>query len=135
MHKFLRNAVTVSTFLVFMGVGFAQSSDWYHNRDERFHGEHWRMHVFSEVRQDLDHVQANAFSGRDEHRLMQTKRELDELQANLAAHRYEEPKLDDVINSLQRVVADNRLQARDRDILNDDLQRLQNYREHHENWR
>ncbi|HLJ46264.1 MAG TPA: hypothetical protein VKU01_09670 [Bryobacteraceae bacterium] len=133
MRNVFRNLVSVSTFVMFMGVGFAQS-DWYHNRDERFHGERWRAHMFSEIREDLNHVQANAFSGRDEYRIMQTKHELDELQGDLTAHRYEQPKLDDVISSLQRVTADNHLDSRDRDVLNDDLQKLRDYREHHENW-
>jgi hypothetical protein len=32
-------------------------------------------------------------------------------------------------------VADNRLSSRDRDMLNDDLNRMRDYREHHEDWR
>jgi hypothetical protein len=32
------------------------------------------------------------------------------------------------------VIADNRLSQRDRDILNDDLSRLRDYRERHDNW-
>ena len=37
-----------------------------------------------------------------------------------------------MIGALGKVVADNRLSARDRDMLTDDLTRLRDYREHHE---
>ncbi|MEI9976864.1 MAG: hypothetical protein WDO73_35340 [Ignavibacteriota bacterium] len=90
--------------------------------------------MFAEVREDLDHVQTATFSGRDEYRLVRTKQELNELQGDLAAHRFTGAKVDDVINSLQRVVADNRMTPRDREVLNDDLRHLREYREHHENW-
>ena len=92
--------------------------------------------MFTEVKEDLDHVQSKTFPvGRDEYRIVRTKQELDELQGELTAHRYSEQKLDEVIATLQRVVADNRMSPRDRDVLNDDLQRLRDYRAHHENWR
>ena len=51
----------------------------------------------------------------------------------MAEGRYDQPELDDVIAGLGRVVADNRLSVRDRDILNEDLNRVRDYREHHEN--
>jgi hypothetical protein len=35
---------------------------------------------------------------------------------------------------MDRVVADNRLAPRDRDMLSDDMKRLRDYREHHEGW-
>lgn len=112
----------------------AQNPDWYRHREERFRGEHWRGRMFAEVREDLDHVQATTFSGRDEYRLVRTKQELNELQGDLDARRYNEQKVDDVVNAMQRVVADNRMSARDRGILNEDLQHLREYRAHHEHW-
>ena len=110
--------------------------DWYHQqREERYHDEHWRMHLFSQVREDLDHVQSATFPiGRDEFRIVRTKQELSELQNNLGAGRYDQAKLDDVIGALRHVVADNRLSPRDRDVLSDDLNRLNDYRAHHEGW-
>ena len=91
--------------------------------------------MFAEIREDVDHVQSKTFPiGRDEYRLVRTKQELDELQNDLAAHRYNQAKLDEVIGTLQRVVADNRMSPRDRDVLNDDLRHLRDYRAHHENW-
>jgi hypothetical protein len=53
----------------------------------------------------------------------------------MVAGQYDQPELDEVIAALQRVVADNRLTPRDRDILTDDLNRMREYREHHEDWR
>ena len=112
-----------------------QERGWYENRDTFYHGEGWRMHMFQRVRDDLDHVQTSIFRGGDEYRIARTKEELNELQSKMAEHRYDQPQLDDVINSLQKVVADNRLTPRDRDMLNDDLNRMRDYREHHADWR
>jgi hypothetical protein len=108
---------------------------WHEGRDTYFQGQSWRMHMFQRVREDLDHVQSLAFTGGDQYRIARTKEELNELQNKLAEGRYDQPELDEVIGALQRVVADNRLTPRDRDILMDDLSRLREYREHHENWR
>ena len=86
------------------------------------------------MKEDLNHVQSTTFPGRDEFRLVRTKQELDELQGDLVSRRYSEQKVDDVISAMQRVVADNRMPPRDREILNQDLQHLRDYREHHERW-
>lgn len=135
MHKILRRSTAAAAFLILTGAALAQAPDWYEHREERFRGENWRAHMFAEVREDLDHVQSKTFPvGRDEFRLVRTKQQLDELQSDLAAHRYAEPKLDEVIGTLQKVVADNRMSPRDRDVLNDDLRRLRDYRAHHEGW-
>jgi hypothetical protein len=108
--------------------------DWYQSRDTFFHGEHWRANLFQRVREDLDRVQTSSFRAGDEFRIDRTRQELNELQSKLAAGRYDQPELDEVIGALTRVVASNRLSARDRDILTDDLSRMRDYREHHENW-
>jgi hypothetical protein len=135
MCNVLRSATAATAFLILVGAAVAQAPDWYQQREERFRGEQWRARMFTQIREDLDHVQAKTFPvGRDEFRLVRTKQQLDELQSNLAAHRYDEPKLDEVIATMQRVVADNRMSPRDRDILNDDLQRLRDFRAHHERW-
>lgn len=108
---------------------------WYQSRDSFYHGEGWRMRIFDRIRDDLSRVQQVDFNGRDQFRIDRTKQELNELQGKLASHRYDQPQLDDVIGSLNRVVAANQLSPRDRDMLNDDLARLREYREHHEDWR
>ncbi|HWE53307.1 MAG TPA: hypothetical protein VG273_26175 [Bryobacteraceae bacterium] len=114
----------------------ARDQGWNHERDTFYQGQGWKMRLFDRVREDLDHVQASSFAGgADEHRLDRTKEELTALQGKLASHQYDQPQLDEVIASLNRVLADNRLSARDRDILTDDLNRMRDYREHHADWR
>jgi hypothetical protein len=134
MRKVFRVPATAAALLILAGAALAQPPDWYQQREERFHGEHWRTRMFAEIKEDLNHVQAKTFGGHDEFRLVRTKQQLDELQGDLAAHRYTEAKLDEVIGTMQKVVADNRMSGRDRDMLNDDLQRLRDYRAHHESW-
>ena len=115
----------------------AQSSEdesWYQSRQGFFSGESWRMRLFERVRTDLDHVQKVAFAGGDEYRIVRTKEQVNELQGKMAEGRYDQPELDEVVAGLDKIVADNRLTARDRDILNDDLSRVRDYRAHHDNW-
>jgi len=135
MRNICRTAVAVLGLLVLGFSAVAQAPDWYEHRQERWRGQEWRARMFTEVKEDLDHIQSKTFPiGRDEYRIVRTKQELDELQSDLSAHRYSEAKLDQVIGTLQHVVADNRMSARDRDVLNEDLQHLRDYRAHHENW-
>jgi hypothetical protein len=138
-HNLLKSIAAAGT--LFFGLSYspamAQDRDdqsWYQNRDSFYHGE-WRMRMFDRVRDDLDHVQASAFSGSDQYRISRTKDQLSSLQSELTAGRYDQPQLDDVIASLNRVIADNHLSARERDILTDDLNRMRDYREHHADWR
>ncbi len=133
MRNALRNATAAAAFLLLVGAAVAQG-DWYGHRDERYRGEHWRAQIFSNIREDLDHVQATAYSGRDEYQIGRAKEDLRELQTELGTGRYDEAKVDQVIRAIQRVTADNRLPRRDQEMLNDDVARLRQYREHHENW-
>jgi len=113
-----------------------RDDDVYHrDRDDRFRGEDWRQRFFERIREDLDHVQSGAFpSGADQYRLARTRQELDELQSKLAAGRYDQRELDEVIGALDRVVRDNRLSYRDRDVLTDDLNRLRDFRVRHNDY-
>ena len=144
MKQIVRKGIAAAGFLVFSGVIVAQDRDrydrdygWYHqDRDDRYRDDRWRSRLFWQVREDLEHVQAATFAyGRDQYRLQRTKQELNEMQDKLARGVYDERELDEVMGALHRVVADNRLSPRDRDVLNDDLHRLAEYREHHEGWR
>jgi hypothetical protein len=115
----------------------AQNRDgdtFHHSREGFYAGESWKMHLFERVRADLDYVQKVAFAGSDEYRIVRTKDQVAELQGKMAEGRYDQPELDEVIAGLARVVADNRLSSRDRDMLNDDLTRVRDYRAHHEEW-
>ena len=113
-----------------------RDDDVYHrDRDERFRGEDMRRRFFERIREDLDHVQSGAFPfGADQYRLARTRQELDELQSKLAAGRYDERELDEVIAAMDRVVRDNRLSHRDRDVLSDDLNRLREFRARHNDY-
>ena len=92
--------------------------------------------MFDRVRDDLNRVQSDSFSGGgDQYRIARTKEELGELQGKLVENRYDQPELDNVIAGLQRVIDSNRLTSRDRDVLTNDITRLRDYRAHHENWR
>jgi len=111
--------------------------DRYYDRDdERFHrdrddfyrGPDWRGQLFARIRGDLDHVSRDSFRGDDRYRLERTYRELDELQRDYYSGRWDRRELDDVIQTLDRVVDDNRLVLRDREILRDDLNRLRDLR-------
>ncbi len=110
--------------------GYNRDGDSFHgDRESAFRGQDWRLHLFARVREDLDHVQAVTFAfGGDQYRLARVRQELDQLQAMQARGRYNRRQLDDVVMALSRVVADNRLIARDRDLLNDDLRHLQDFR-------
>jgi len=131
-----------SGLLLLVLTAYSQDRDRDRDRDEdRYHrvqrGEDWwRGRMFERVRDDLDHVQSVTFPfSADQYRLNRVKQELNELQAKLAENRYDQPELDDVISAMQRVVSDNHLSGRDRDLLNDDLSRLRAFREHHDGYR
>jgi hypothetical protein len=140
MRRLLIRSIMGSGLLLLGLTAYSQDRD--RDRDEdRYHrGERgdqwWRGRMFERVRDDLDHVQSVTFPfSADQYRLTKVKQELNELQAKLAENRYDQPELDDVISAMQRVVSDNHLSGRDREMLNDDLNRLRAFREHHEGYR
>jgi hypothetical protein len=110
--------------------GYARDQDSFHSdRDNAFRGDDWRLRLFARIREDLDHVQGVAFpSSGDQYRMARARQELDQLQDLQARGRYDRRQLDDVVRALSMLVADNRLAPRDRDLLNDDLKRLQDFR-------
>jgi hypothetical protein len=107
---------------------------WHQARDEYFNGNSWRVCMFDRIRMDLDHVQQLAFGDADEDRIAHTEQQVTELQSKLSAGKYDQPQLDEVISGIQIVVADNRLTARDRDMMADDQSRVSDYRADHQNW-
>jgi hypothetical protein len=140
MKRTLWNSITCASLLLFSfaaGQVAAQYHDddaWHRTRDEFFAGQTWRTHLFERVRSDLDHVQEVAFARSDEYRIVNTEDKVSELQGKMAEGRYDQPELDEVVAGLERVIADNRLAPRDRDMLNDDLNRVKDYRAHHDDW-
>ncbi|HLG98824.1 MAG TPA: hypothetical protein VKX49_21105 [Bryobacteraceae bacterium] len=108
----------------------------YHREREGFYrGDEWRQRFFQHVREDVEHVRTVSFPfGGDQYRLARTLQELDELQDKMARRYYDERELNDVMDALGRVLRDNRLAPRDRDVLSDDLNRMRDFREHHADW-
>ncbi len=104
-------------------------------RDRYFQGEGWHRNLFQHVREDVEHLQHSTFpfTG-DQSRLSRTVYELNELQQKLAQGRYDDHELDDVMYALTSVLQNNRLSSRDRDVLSDDLNRMREFRQHHNEW-
>jgi len=100
----------------------------YREREDFYHGD-WRARLFARTRQDLDYVSRQTFRGDDRYRLADVYRELDELQRDYASGRWDRRELRDVTDALARVIDDNRLGPRQRDILRDDLNRLRDLRD------
>lgn len=131
----VRKTFWIATTLAACLAWSVAAQDWYHERDERFRDEHWRAHIFDQVRSDLGHIQSAWHAAeRERARLDRTRQELGDLQAKLDHGRYDEGELNDVIDSLAKSANDQRLSPRDRDVLQDDTNRLRDYREHHEHW-
>ena len=127
MRTFLVTAGLIMA--AFMPIAIAQ--DWYHDRDERFRGEEWRHHLFAHVRTDLEHVWAGRAADRERDRLVRTEEELSKMQADLDHDRWDNGMLNDVIDSISKSAADERLAPRDREVLNDDLHRLHEFQDQH----
>ena len=101
----------------------------YRERDDFFRDRDWRGQLFARIHRDLDYASRDSFRGDDRYRLDRTYRELDELQRDYSSGRWDARSLDDVIQALDRVVDDNRLDRRAREILRDDLNRLRGLRD------
>ncbi len=113
----------------------ADDARFHTDRDRQFSGGDWRANFFQRIRQDLDHASLNTTPfGGDSARLSRTQYELDELQGKLARGYYDERELDEVMSALQAVVDANRLRPGDRDILSDDLGRMRDFRQRHEQY-
>jgi len=83
-----------------------------------------RGDLFNRVRVDLERAQANSnWNGGDRHRFAKVREELSEFQRSGNRH-----ELNDAISALQKVVNDNRLVYRDRDVLAQDLYQLRDFR-------
>jgi uncharacterized protein YfkK (UPF0435 family) len=129
-HIFKAGVIMLACF------GFtAGAQDWYHDREQRFHGEEWRGHLFEHVRVDLEHLPSEMFAApREKQRLENTKRELSDLQGKLERNFYDDRELKDVLDSMVKTSNDQRLSPQDRTVVADDLNRLRDYRAHHNNW-
>jgi hypothetical protein len=94
-----------------------------------------RAMFFQNIREDLDRATADASRfGGARYRLVRTRQQLDDLQSKLARGFYDARQLTEVMGSLQRIVDSNQLAPRDRNILAEDLQRLDDFRVRHESY-
>ena len=126
MNRLLTIGAILAAFALSMS-----AQDWYKQRDERFHGEQWRPHLFMEVRTDLQHVWAGRASDKERERLAKTEQELTQMQADLDHGRWDNGILNDVIDSIQKSANDDRLPPRDRQVLADDVRRLHEFQNQH----
>lgn len=106
------------------------AQDWYQQRTTRYAGE-WRPHLFLYVRTDLEHVWSGQAADRERTRIQKTEEELTKMQTDLDQGRWDNGILNDVIDSIQKSSADQRLAPRDRDVLADDLKRLHEFQDQH----
>ena len=98
------------------------------DRDDRYREDRGGG-LFDRVRADLDRAEADShWNGGDRRRFNKVREELGEFQGKWASGRFDKHELDDAIGALQKVVSDNRLDYRDRDVLRDDLFRLRDFR-------
>ena len=126
MSRFLKTGV-ILTVLALSAFG----QDWYHDRDARFRGEQWRSQLFDYVRTDLEHVWSGRAANRERVRLQRTKEELRKMQAELGQGRWDNGLLNDVIDSIRKSSNDDRLEQRDRAVLADDVNRLKEFLDQH----
>jgi hypothetical protein len=88
--------------------------------------------LLDRVRRDVDRADSDSFrvgGGSGDHkRFNKVREELGEFQGKLSSGRFDRHELDDAIKNLQRVVNDNRLDYRDRDVLVGDLAQLREFR-------
>jgi hypothetical protein len=112
-----------------------RGGDYAQERERFFQGEGWRRNLFQRVREDVEHVAHSTipFTG-DRARLERTIAGLNQLQGKLSQGRYDERALDDVMRSLRAVVDENRMPPPDRDALSDDLNRLRDFRNRHDEY-
>lgn len=126
----MRQLVRIGTIMTAFAISIA-AQDWYQQRAERFRGEQWRPHIFMHIRTDLEHVWSGNAADRERTRIQKTEEELTKMQADLDQGRWDNGILNDVIDSIQKSSDDQRLAARDRDVLADDLKRLHEFQDQH----
>ncbi len=94
-----------------------------------------RAMFFQDIREHLDRATASStyFRG-DRQRLGRATYQLNDLQAKMSQGVYDERELNEVTAALQRVVDSNRMAPRDRDILAEDLKKLDDFRVRHDRY-
>ena len=95
--------------------------------------EHWRNRPFEFIESELGQLRSLRWiGGSDQFRIDRTTHELTDLQKKLDNGRYNWAELEDIIDSLSRLAKNNLVSANDRDVLQDAVNRLKDYRQHRE---
>jgi hypothetical protein len=126
----MRQLFTTGVILTALAMSVA-AQDWYQEREDRFRGDEWRSHIFTQVRTDLEHVWSGHAAERERDRLVKTEQELTKMQADLDQGHWDNGLLNDVIDSVRKSSDDERIPPRDRAVLADDLTRLKDFQDHH----
>lgn len=124
MRRFLTSGIILAAFAF-----SAAAQDRYKQRE--ISEDEWRLHLFAHVREDLDHVWSGVAKDKELERLTKTEDELTKMQADLDQTRWDNGMLNDVIDSIAKSSNDDRLKARDRAVLADDLRRLKEFQNQH----
>lgn len=124
MRRFLISGVILAAFAF-----SAAAQDWYQQRE--ISEDQWRLHLFAHVREDLEHVWTGVAKDKELDRITKTEDELTKMQADLDQTRWDNGLLNDVIDSIAKSSRDDRLKARDRTVLADDLRRLKAFQDQH----
>jgi hypothetical protein len=119
-----------SVFILLSGAAaFAQSYSYDRPYGDRDYARQDRA-LFDHVRMDLDRASAYPYASRaDRNRFDDARTRLFDFASRFEQGRYDKHRLNDAIDHIQRVVADNSLDPRDRGALGDDLRRMRDYRE------
>lgn len=102
---------------------------------QSYRGREWQMPLFERVRKDLGQAKVGALREADRGRIDHTVLELTEMQGDLSENWRNQHEFDDVLVSLRKVVAQNRLSPQDRGTLSDDLARMRTWRANKAAWR
>lgn len=124
MHRILATLILLSGT-----AAFGQSVPYDRPYGDRDYARQDRS-LFDHVRMDLDRAAGYSYASRaDLKRFDEARSRLFDFAGRFDQGRYEKHLLDDAIDRIQRVVANNSLDPRDRGALDDDLRRMRDYRE------
>jgi hypothetical protein len=122
------SAIFLGTFALCGGAAFAQSSSYDRPYGDRGYARQDRA-LFDHVRMDLDRAAGYPYASRaDRKRFDDARSKLFDFATRFDQGRYQKHELDEAIDRIQRVIANNSLDPRDRGALDEDLRRMKDYR-------
>ncbi|HXF25669.1 MAG TPA: hypothetical protein VN610_00265 [Bryobacteraceae bacterium] len=118
-RNFWKQAMIAGVFVAFSVAAGAQ--DWHR-------GGYERGSVIDQVQQDLDRAQSRAASRHDAKRIDHARHELWDFERKSSQGRFDKGELDEAIGALQSVVDHNAMPYGERSRLQDDANRLRDFR-------